>query len=57
MPQAGEAGDEVVWEDGVGKENVEPEEVATWEMVTREALTEGEGRTWDEYKIEAVYVR
>ena len=50
MPQAGEAGDEVVWEEGVGKENVEPEEVATWEMVTREALTEGDGRTWDEYK-------
>ena len=27
-------------QDGVGKANVKPEEVAPWEMVTREALTE-----------------
>jgi hypothetical protein len=40
MPRAGEAGDEAVWQEGVGKANVEPEEVAPWEIVTREALTE-----------------
>lgn len=42
MPRAGEGGDEEVWQEGVGKANVEPEEVAPWEMVTREALTEGD---------------
>ena len=36
MPRAGEGRD---GQDGVGKTNVEPE-VAPWEMVTREALTE-----------------
>ena len=40
MPRAGEDGDEAVAQEGVGKANVEPEEVAPWEMVTREALTE-----------------
>ena len=40
MPRAGEGRDEVVAQEGVGKANVEPEEVAPWEMVTREALTE-----------------
>ena len=37
MPRAGEGGDEAV-----GKANVEPEEVAPWEMATREALTEAD---------------
>ena len=40
MPRAGEGGDEAVGQEGVGKANVEPEEVAPWEMVTRDALTE-----------------
>ena len=40
MPRAGEAGDEAVRQEGEGKANVKPEEVAPREMVTREALTE-----------------
>ena len=40
MPRAGEGGDEAVRQERVGKANVKPEEVAPWEMVTREALTE-----------------
>ena len=40
MPRAGEGGDEAVGQEGLGKANVEPEEVAPWEMVTREALPE-----------------
>ena len=41
MPRAGEGGDEAVRQEGpVGKANVKLEEVAPWEMVTREALTE-----------------
>ena len=40
MPRAGEGGDGAVGQEGVGKANGEPEEVAPWEMVTREALTE-----------------
>ena len=40
MPPAGDGGVEAVAQEGVGKANVEPEEVAPWEMVTREALTE-----------------
>ena len=40
MPRAGEGGDEAVGQEGVEKANVEPEEVAPWEMVTREALPE-----------------
>ena len=40
MPRAGEGGDEAVGQEGVGEANMEPEEVAPWEIVTREALTE-----------------
>ena len=40
MPRAGEGGDRAAALAGVGKANVEPEEVAPWEMVMREALTE-----------------
>jgi len=42
IPRAGEDGDRAVGQEGVGKANVEPEEVAPWEMVMREALTEGD---------------
>ena len=40
MLQAGEGRDEAVGQEGVGKANMEPEEVAPWEMVSREMLTE-----------------
>ena len=40
MPRVGEGRDEVVRQEGVGKANVKLEEVAPWEMVTWEALTE-----------------
>ena len=41
MSQVGEGGpDEGVGQEGVGKANVEADEVAPWEMVMREALTE-----------------
>ena len=42
MSRAGEGGDEAVGREGVGRANVEPEEAAPWEMVTRGALTEGD---------------
>ena len=40
MPRAGEGAGEAVGQEGVVEANAEPEEVAPWEMVTREALTE-----------------
>ena len=33
MPRAGEGGDEAAAQEGVGKANVEPEEVAPWEWL------------------------
>ena len=38
MPRAGEGGDEAVGQEGWA--NVESEEVAPWEIITRKALTE-----------------
>ena len=40
MPRAGEGAGEAVGQEGVVEANAEPEEVAPWEMVTREALIE-----------------